>query len=295
MHKICLAALLTAILQVPALASAQSPAPVSQPASVPTAPIVAAIEGWHKPIAPKLAGYLGKDGIPNSIEILPPPPPKGSTLDKLDNETFTKTRALLGTPRGDMAARDANHYLGAFNCVLGVDFEGVNTPPALTTLFRRVASDASAITNLAKDHFDHPRPFIAPNGPICTEDQRAGLMKSYSYPSGHTTYSWALGLILAEIAPDKATDILARARSFGESRVVCGVHTVSDIEEGRTNGASLVAVLHSNPEFKADLEAAKVALAAYRASSHGPDAAQCKVEREAMIHTPWINPEGGAK
>ncbi len=245
--------------------------------------------------APRLPGYLGKQDIPNAIEILPPPPPKGSTLDTMDNETYIKTRALLGTPRGDLAARDAVHYLAAYDCVLGADLENAATPQALTTLFRKVAVDASAITNLAKDHFQHPRPFIAPNGPICTEDQRAGLMKSYSYPSGHTTYSWALGLILAEIAPDKASDILARARAFGESRVVCGVHTVSDVEEGRTNGAALMAVLHSSAEFKADMDAAKTALAVYRKSSHTPDGAQCKVEREAMIHTPWINPTGGDK
>lgn len=245
--------------------------------------------------APRLPGYLGKDGVPNAIAILPPPPAPGSALDAVDKETFTKTRALLGTPRGDLAAWDANHYFGAFNCVLGVDLEGPSVPPALTTLFRRLAVDASSITNLAKDHFDHPRPFIAPNGPICVEDQRAGLMKSYSYPSGHATFSWSMALVLAELAPDKASDILARARAFGESRVVCGVHTVSDIEEGRTTGAALVAVLHSNAEFKADMEAAKVALAAYRAASQVPNPAQCKVEREAMIHTPWINPTGGEK
>ncbi|MFX8852512.1 phosphatase PAP2 family protein, partial [Acinetobacter baumannii] len=87
----------------------------------------------------------------------------------------------------------------------------------------RVGRDASSITNLAKDHFERPRPFIAPGGAICTESDRAGLMKSYGYPSGHATFSWAVGLILAELVPDRATDILARARAFGESRVVCGV------------------------------------------------------------------------
>ncbi len=285
MHKISLAAALSISLLTVAPTHAQTA--MGAPSTLAPAHAVTP--------APRLPGYLGKDAVPNTIEILPPPPPKGSPLDKFDNETYASTRALLGTPRGDLAQRDAVHYLAAFDCVLGVDLESAATPPALTTLFRRIAADASTATNLPKDHFQHPRPFIAPNGPICTEDQRAGLMKSFSYPSGHTTYSWALGLVLAEIAPDKASDILARARAFGESRVVCGVHTVSDVEEGRTNGASLVAVLHSSPEFKADLEAAKSALAAYRASSHAPNPGQCKVEREAMEHTPWINPTGGDK
>ena len=68
---------------------------------------------------------------------------------------------------------------------------------------------------------------------------------------------------------------------------------MSDVEEGRTNGAALVAVLHSNPAFQADLEAAKTALAAARAAPHAaPDAAECKIEAAAEEHTPWINPTG---
>jgi acid phosphatase (class A) len=241
---------------------------------------------------PRLPGYLGEQGVPNSIAILPPPPPPGSTAEKLDNEVYADTRALQGTPRWAMATRDATDYVQAFDCPLGLKLETANIPE-VNALFLRVARDASAITNLSKDHFKHPRPFIAPNGPICTENLRAELIKSPSYPSGHTTYSWAMGLILAEMAPDHAADILARARAFGESRVVCGVHTVSDIEAGRANGAALVAVLHSNPQFRSDLEAAKKALALAEASTHAaPDAAQCKIEMDAAAHTPWINPTG---
>jgi acid phosphatase (class A) len=33
-----------------------------------------------------------------------------------------------------------------------------------------------------------------------------------------------MGLILAELAPERATPILNRGRAYGESRVVCGVH-----------------------------------------------------------------------
>jgi acid phosphatase (class A) len=265
-------------------AIAQTPAPV--PAQAPPAASAAPAGALA---ALRLPGYLGKAGVPNSILILPPPPVPGSTLDKLDNETYANTRKFAGTPRGDLATRDAVQYIQAFDCPLGIKLE--NGPTQVGRLFLRVGRDASAITNLAKDHYKHPRPFIAPNGPICTERDRAGLIKSPSYPSGHTTYSWAMGLILAEIAPDKASEILARARSFGESRVVCGVHTVSDVEEGRTNGAALVAVLHSSPEFRADLEAAKKALAAARAAPHvAPDAGECKIEDDAEEHTPWINP-----
>jgi len=262
-----------------ALAQSPSSAPLASPPATPALGVVRA------------PGYLTPDRVPNSILILPPPPVPGSTLDKLDSETYAKTRALTGSERWALATRDASQYIQAFDCPLGLKLEA--GPQPVGVLFARVARDASSITNLAKEHFRHDRPFIKPNGPICTENDRAGLMKSFSYPSGHTTYSWAMALILAEIAPDKASEILARARAFGESRVVCGVHTVSDIEEGRTNGSALVAVLHSSPEFKADLETAKAALAAARSAPHdAPDAGQCRIETDAEEHTPWINPTG---
>lgn len=252
----------------------QTPPPMAQPT----------------PAAAKVEGYLGKDRIPNSILILPPPPVKGSTEDRLDNETYAATRALAGTPRWALATRDATQYAKAFECPLGLP--AADFPKPLTLMLIRMARDAGAITNLAKDHYQHPRPFIAPNGPICTEEDRAGLIKSPSYPSGHTTYSWAMGLILAELAPEHASEILARARAFGESRVVCGVHTVSDVEEGRTNGSALVAVLHADPTFRADLETAGKALSAALAAPHAaPDAGQCKVEADAEMHTPWVNPQ----
>jgi acid phosphatase (class A) len=274
-------------LALTAAASAQTPARAPPP---PASPITGTVPPSAQ-AALRLPGYLGKAGVPDSILILPPPPVAGSTEDRLDTETYADTRKMAGTPRGDLATRDATHYIQAFDCPLGIRLE--DGPPAVGKLFLRVGRDAAAITNLAKDHYGRSRPFIATNGPICTESDRAGLIKSPSYPSGHTTYSWAMGLILAEIAPDKASQILARARAFGESRVVCGVHTVSDVEEGRTNGAALVAVLHSNPAFQADLEAAKTALAAARTAPHAaPDAAECKIEAAAEEHTPWINPTG---
>ena len=282
-----LALVCVAVLALAGAVQAQSPATAPPP---PASPAAGAVPQSAQAAA-RMPGYLGKDGVPNAILILPPPPVAGSTADKLDNETYASTRKLAGTPRGDLAARDAVQYVQAFDCPLGIKLE--SGPPEVGKLFLRVGRDASAITNLAKDHFKHDRPFIKPNGPICTENDRAGLIKSYSYPSGHTTYSWAMGLILAEIAPDKASEILARARAFGESRVVCGVHTVSDVEEGRTNGSALVASLHSNAEFQADLAAAKAALAAARAAPHpAPDAGQCRIEADAEMHTPWINPTG---
>ena len=245
-------------------------------------------EAASAPAIPKSSGYLGAAAVPDTLSILPPPPAKGSLPEQWDRKVFTDTRALVGKPRWTLAAKDAVDYFTVYDCVFGVRLESASLPKTFA-LLRRVGSDASLVTNRPKDHYQRPRPFIGTTQAICREDQREGLTKSWSYPSGHATFGWAAGLIMAELAPDKATAILMRARAFGESRTVCGVHYVSDIEEARTNGSALVATLHGNGDFRADIEAARAELAAWRAKggAPAPDPALCKMEAEASAHTPW--------
>jgi acid phosphatase (class A) len=225
------------------------------------------------------------------VLVLPPPPAAGSDAAAEDLAVFKATRALDGSARWALAARDAVNYVGAFDCALGVALSPTATPRTFA-LLRRVGADAAVLTNAAKDHYGRPRPLASHEGPICVESQRSALLKSASYPSGHATYGWAVGLILAELAPDRASALLARARAFGESRVVCGVHYVSDIDEGRTNGALLVAALHGDPAFRRDLDAARSELTAALtlAAAKRPDPQECAVESEASVHTPWVNP-----
>ena len=237
----------------------------------------------------RLSGYLGPQGLPDAVAVLPPAPTPESQAQALDRAVFLQTRALQGSPRWALAAQDAVETPQAFeadlSCAVGVRLDAASTP-ALIRLVGRIGSDAGALVNRVKDVYRRPRPFVADAAPICVARTDA-LAASYSYPSGHSTYGWAAGLVLAEIEPDRATQILARARAFGESRVVCGVHYVSDVEAGRTNGAALVAALHAKLEFRADLDAARRELAALRATAPRLQGEACKISNEAATHTPW--------
>jgi hypothetical protein len=57
-----------------------------------------------------------------------------------------------------------------------------------------------------------------------TPDDEEALRKDGSYPSGHSSIGWGWALILTELAPDRAEEILARGRAFGGSRNVCNAH-----------------------------------------------------------------------
>ena len=221
-------------------------------------------------------GYLTPQTWPDAAKILPLPPTTGSAREAVDQGVFRATRALEGTPRWAMAQADVptmpDAMLKGFSCAVGLDLSA-QTAPKLNMLLSRTAIDMGRQVSAVKDVFKRKRPYLIEAGKICVPPSVL-LDASPDYPSGHSTWGWSMSLILAELVPDHATAILNRGRAFGESRVVCGVHSPSAVDAGRTNGASLIATLHGQAAFRADLEAAREELAALRAKA-APMAASC--------------------
>src|SRR5690606_8676857 len=52
-------------------------------------------------------GYLGRDGIPDHRLFMPPPPADDGPLGIADVAVFRATRSLEGSPRWELATRDA--------------------------------------------------------------------------------------------------------------------------------------------------------------------------------------------
>jgi acid phosphatase (class A) len=232
--------------------------------------------------------YLGAAGMPDTLKILPPAPQPGDVRYETDRKMFLGTRKLAGTPRFALALND-DALSGAalmkdLSCAIGVQLTPQNAPKFMS-MIPRIGRDASIATNLPKDHWQRQRPFLIDQGPTCI-DQKGPIKDTWDYPSGHNTYSWAIGLILAEVVPDRGTEILVRARAYGESRLICGVHNMSAVENGRTNGGILVAALHSSPEFRTDLETVRQEIAAARRAGPAPDPAACAKEAE-LLKSPY--------
>jgi acid phosphatase (class A) len=240
----------------------------------------------HEVLGRRLQGYLPGRSVPDSLALLSPPPQPGSGAADADLEANREALARSSPARIAFAVQDADlsfpHAAAVFACALGVGV-GEKQTPVLYRLLRRTLVDAIRSTDAAKGHYRRARPNVVNGKPICSPAGSAG-----SYPSGHAAVAAAWSLILAELAPEHASAILARGRSYGESRVLCNAHWQSDVTAGWFMGATTVAVLHAQPEFRADLEAARSELVRPGAGT-APDAAVCAAE-QAVLAAPFPVP-----
>ena len=215
-------------------------------------------------------------------QIVPPPPAIGSPRDKADLALFHASRRQRGSPRWALAQADVDtaQTYKTFACAIGVQLDS-SVAPETWSLLSRVSVDVSRIVDLAKSSQKRPRPYTRASGGICVARSK-GLDATFDYPSGHSFWSWTVGLLFAEMTPDRSTEILRRAKAVGDGRVTCGVHSYSAVEAGRTSAAVLVAALHGDAAFRRDLVTAGNEIAAARARGPSPDPARCRAEAAAL-------------
>jgi acid phosphatase (class A) len=247
---------------------------------------------WTQPAAApaRVPGYLTAAQTSGVLRIVPPAPLTGDPRFQADMAIFHDTRSLEGSPRWKLAQSDDNLSLAgllrAFACSLGLSLTPENAP-RIARLINRANEDAYTASDVIKKHYNHKRPFQVADGGVCLSPKgKAALERSPDYPSGHTTLSWETGLILAELDPPRAIDVLARARAFGQSRVVCGVHDLSAVEAGWMTASAVFAMQMDSPEFRKDLDAARMEFSALTGTAKAKTA-ECQAEAHVLATAPY--------
>jgi acid phosphatase (class A) len=191
-----------------------------------------------------------QDYLPQRILALPAP--RGSDAEALELATVRAVMAGASPERVKQAAWDNDHEdPSLFNAALGIDLTKL---PATWSLLMTVQTEADGVTDVAKEAFGRVRPYgIDQTITTCVPTDPAKALRSY--PSGHATVGYSVGMALARLLPDFAPYIHDRARDYAYSRLVCGVHFPSD-----TEASHVVAAL------KAELNAAMGGMTATQAA-----------------------------
>jgi acid phosphatase (class A) len=193
--------------------------------------------------------------------LLPPPPERGSAIEKAELAELHDIQAHRTASRLELAQWDQDHQNWTLYApVLGLKFD-MATLPVTAKLLAVVQNDETIASTGAKTFFKRMRPWaVDPTIKGCTLKSTDDPLSSY--PSGHTIVGFGLGVVLADLIPDKAQDILARANDYGYSRMVCGMHYRSDTVAAQALATALSVEILRSPKMQADLAAARAELKA---------------------------------
>jgi acid phosphatase (class A) len=203
--------------------------------------------------------YIAPDFLDPALTL--PAPPKPDSVDgKAELENVRKVvQASSVAQIAQAAIDDKNESVIAFADVIpGFD---VARLPVTAKLFDAVRNDEDYEATRFKAYFARARPFELDRSiPTCVPS--APSSKPSSYPSGHATMGYSMAIILAHLMPERADAILARAKSYAENRVVCGVHFSSDLAASQTLGSIVATELLENAAFNQELARARAELIA---------------------------------
>lgn len=201
----------------------------------------------------KTAYYLDSSVL--DVEVfLPKPPAVGSAANKselaeLHRIEQARTPEQIAKAKADEDEED----MFAFKTVFGSNFTA-DALPMTAALGAHVKNEQSVVGGQLKRYYRRPRPYQTDITlhPVCelkTEHD--------SYPSGHGLTGYLEAFTLAEIVPEKRTEILARADDYAYNRLVCGVHYPGDVEASRKVAYAVFGYMLATPRFQRDLAAAR--------------------------------------
>ncbi len=205
--------------------------------------------------------YFTVEQMPDMTKWLPAPP-------SFDSEQFSydKAQYAWGKSRREDKARAAmaishasidpvvicSHFSEAF----GVDITPENTPQIYRLIIDGMET-ANNITIKPKKQYQRTRPFTYYNESTLVPDKEDVLRNNGSYPSGHTVIGTTAALLLSEVNPAAANELVKIGYECGQSRVITGYHWQSDVDASRFATSVALAKMHTSKRFIKQLARAK--------------------------------------
>jgi len=205
--------------------------------------------------------YFTQGEMPDMKVFLPGPPDSTSVAFANDVSRYYWGKSMRKDPeRAAQATRDAVYGLATilteFEEAFGMKISKEETPEIYKVLQEGTATCDSICTKAKRD-YGRRRPFMVFNEPTLYPEDEPALRLNGSYPSGHTLLGWSSALLMMEINPDRATEILTRGYRYGENRLVVGAHWQSDTDAARLAASAAYARLHTSERFLEQMKKAR--------------------------------------
>lgn len=208
-----------------------------------------------------LKPYIELSQLPKLLKIMPAPPAFDSPEFAYDVVRYGRGKQLWqDSARVTLAIADAEWYNHAkvylqWKDAFGLEINQNNTPEIWKLLETSLAT-IDPMRKEPKAHYNRKRPFEYFNDYMPSHEE-AELSGEGSFPSGHALRGWCISLILAQIAPQRATEIFSRGWDYCNSRVIVGAHWQTDIDVSRTAASVGYCALQGSSEFIAQMKKAQ--------------------------------------
>ena len=194
----------------------------------------------------------------SAATLLPAPPLPGSDEEAADLDEVRTVYKAASEADKQAAYSEKKFTVFNFAGAVGSFFVQTNLPKT-AAFFAKVQQDAETVTDSGKNYFKRPRPYT-----VDPSLANGKLETSYSYPSGHSTETMVIGLVLAQALSDLHDPIIAHARLMGWHRVEIARHYATDIYAGRALAKAIVREMKKNQDFQRELSEIKAEIAAAR-------------------------------
>lgn len=205
--------------------------------------------------------YFELDQLPRLLNIMPPPPSFDSPEFASDIVRYCWGKQQReDKERLELAIADAEWYDHAklflqWKEAFGLEITEAGTPE-IWKLMETSLATTDPMRKETKAHYGRQRPFERYNDPMPSHEEDE-LRGEGSYPSGHSLRGWTISLLLAQIAPSRATEIFARGWDYCNSRVIVGAHWQSDVDMSRTAASIGFCALQGSEAFIAQMKRAQ--------------------------------------